>query len=461
MANSDLRQSLKKKVLKTYEPKTNPLTSGQIQGAPDGPVVSSPTSTASRQLLIAGILSKQLVVTDGVEIAAGADASFVKKMSPFLKDVVVLTPSPQAHHLPDRAYLKPSHIDSVAALLKEIAEATKAINDKYAMTRNVLGAPMGAVDFGARDGYFRNFERGAIFVSVGGKAHEVHGAIYQKYMSLGGLGSFLGFPQTDEQSTLFETGRFNHFDRGSIYWTPETSAWSVRGAIRDKWWQLDGDRSHLGYPISDEENWPTANSSDGRISHFQNGSIVFRWADSLAFAQNNAVFLSTTLSAASVKCSAELSFTSNGDWCYKGHMHDDGAFGFNVTVASVLNFQDATGHVIAFKVERHVDGTTSFNNERSDDWLQSGNDDFIRENWQSLQFAGMTSHMDVDTTFGDVVQAVLTILPFVVVAIIVYGFASDENHTCVYGIKRRDEFGRDNDSITIESVPNGTPCRNS
>jgi hypothetical protein len=460
MASATIRPSLKEKVLKTNVPRPDPRSSGRNQAASAIPIISNPADEARREDLIEGLLSKQLVMTDGVQIAPDASPSFVKKMMPFLKDVVVLTPDPQSHVSFDRAYLKPSHIDSVSALLREIADATKAINDKYMAARDVLGSPTGPVDFGARNGYFRNYERGAIFVAVGGKAYEVHGAIYQKYMSLGGLSSFLGFPQTDEESTLFQTGRFNHFDHGSIYWTPETSAWSVRGAIRDKWWQLDGDRSYLGYPISDEENWPTTSSSDGRISHFQNGSIVFRWSDSLAFTQNNAVFLSTSLNAASVKCTAELSFTSNGDWHYKGHMHNRGVFGFNVTVASVLNFQDTAGRVIAFDVERHADGTTSLNGERSDDWDQHGNDEFIRDNWQLLQFAGMTSHMDVDATFGDVVQAIFAILPLAVAAIIIHGFLSSDTHVCMHGTKMRDEFGRDNDGMTFEIVPKDQPCRN-
>jgi uncharacterized protein with LGFP repeats len=53
--------------------------------------------------------------------------------------------------------------------------------------------------------------------------------------------SFLGYPVTDETGTPDGIGRFNHFSNAaSIYWTPSTGAWSIHGAIRDKWASLAG-----------------------------------------------------------------------------------------------------------------------------------------------------------------------------------------------------------------------------
>lgn len=84
-------------------------------------------------------------------------------------------------------------------------------------------------------------------------AYEVHGAIRQKYLALGAEASILGYPRTDETSTPDGVGRFNHFQGGSIYWTPATSAHEVHGLIRDRWATLGWERNpQLGYPISDE-----------------------------------------------------------------------------------------------------------------------------------------------------------------------------------------------------------------
>jgi len=73
-------------------------------------------------------------------------------------------------------------------------------------------------------GHFRHFEGGSIYVSLGTDAHEVHGAIRGKWEELEWERGFLGYPVTDETPTPDGRGRFNPFEGGSIYWTPETGA---------------------------------------------------------------------------------------------------------------------------------------------------------------------------------------------------------------------------------------------
>ena len=93
-------------------------------------------------------------------------------------------------------------------------------------------------------------------------AHEVHGAIGAHYFALGGTASFLGYPVTDETGTPDGVGRFNHFQAGSIYWSPGTWAQEVHGLIRDAWASAGWERNAaLGYPITDEE------IPDRRIGH--------------------------------------------------------------------------------------------------------------------------------------------------------------------------------------------------
>jgi hypothetical protein len=117
-----------------------------------------------------------------------------------------------------------------------------------------------------------HFQGGDIYWSAGTGAHEVHGAIWGKYNDENGPASFLGLPTTDETGTPDGIGRFNHFQGGSIYWTPGTGAHSVDGAIRDEWASLGWERSLLGYPLTDEY----VNSDGFAVSNFQNGSIVWR-----------------------------------------------------------------------------------------------------------------------------------------------------------------------------------------
>src|SRR5674536_173883 len=103
-------------------------------------------------------------------------------------------------------------------------------------------------------------------------AHEVHGLIAAHYAELGGPTSLLGFPLTDETATPDGTGRFNHFTGGSIYWTPATGAHEVHGAIREKWAALGWELGVAGYPLTDETATP---DGTGRFNHFTGGSIYW------------------------------------------------------------------------------------------------------------------------------------------------------------------------------------------
>jgi uncharacterized protein with LGFP repeats len=108
-------------------------------------------------------------------------------------------------------------------------------------------------------------------------SHQVCGAILAKYQDLGGPNGFLGYPVTDETATPDGIGRFNHFaNSGSMYWTPRTGAWSIHGAIRDKWASMGWERSLLGYPVTDESGTP---DGVGRFNHFTNGGSTY-WTPS-------------------------------------------------------------------------------------------------------------------------------------------------------------------------------------
>lgn len=102
-------------------------------------------------------------------------------------------------------------------------------------------------------GRFNRFQGGGIWWHPANGAFEVHGAILQKYLELGAEGSLLGYPATDETGTPDGVGRFNHFQLGSIYWTPYTGAHEVHGLIRQLWAERGWERNPaVGYPITDE-----------------------------------------------------------------------------------------------------------------------------------------------------------------------------------------------------------------
>jgi hypothetical protein len=121
-------------------------------------------------------------------------------------------------------------------------------------------------------GRYSGFQFGSIYWTPATGAFEVHGRIGERYQALGGPDGLLGYPLTDETGTPDRIGRYNHFQNGSIYWTPRTDAHEVHGAIRGRWSDLGWERGLLGYPISDEHDTP---DGAGRVSDFQGGKIVW------------------------------------------------------------------------------------------------------------------------------------------------------------------------------------------
>lgn len=141
---------------------------------------------------------------------------------------------------------------------------------------SALGFENGLLGFPAsnenplRGGSFGLFERGSVYWSPATDAHEVHGDIRAAYGRAGWEVGPLGYPTTDELRTPFRTGAYNGFQRGSIYWSPATGAHEVRGAIRDRWVALGLENGLLGFPASDENRL-----RGGAYELFERGSVYW------------------------------------------------------------------------------------------------------------------------------------------------------------------------------------------
>jgi SpoIID/LytB domain protein len=122
-------------------------------------------------------------------------------------------------------------------------------------------------------GRYTHFEKGSVYWSPATGAWEVLGPIRDTWAALGWERSVIGYPTTGQRTAPDGTGRYNHFQRGSVYWSPGTGAHEVRGAIRDRWASLGWETGRLGYPVTDEYAVP-----GGRRSDFQGGSIVWEAA---------------------------------------------------------------------------------------------------------------------------------------------------------------------------------------
>ncbi|EJO88825.1 N-acetylmuramoyl-L-alanine amidase [Mycobacterium colombiense CECT 3035] len=95
------------------------------------------------------------------------------------------------------------------------------------------------------------------------------GAIYDHWLAIGGMNSVLGSPTSPEDSAEGDA-RFVTFARGAMYWSPETGAQPVTGAIYDAWASESYERGPLGLPTSAEIQEPlqiTQNFQHGTLNY--------------------------------------------------------------------------------------------------------------------------------------------------------------------------------------------------
>jgi len=145
------------------------------------------------------------------------------------------------------------------ALATPESDAADAINQAWNAaggSASVVGGREGEV-FAVGSGYGQDFTDGKIFYSPDTGAQLIVGAILNKYESLGGpADSDLGFPNISETTGLIgpysRVSTFNASDKPAIFWTPDTGAWAVRGALNAAWDKLGGSAGALGVPIEDE-----------------------------------------------------------------------------------------------------------------------------------------------------------------------------------------------------------------
>lgn len=150
-----------------------------------------------------------------------------------------------------------------------------AISDKYAQlggAQGFLGTAVTTELPAANGGLKQNFQNGTIYWHSRTGAFEVHGMIRACWLALGGEASAFGYPTSDETTARDGVGKFNNFENASVFWHPSTGAFEVHGLIRERWRAMGAEMSTIGYPTTNESTTP---DGVGRYNHFQNGSIYW------------------------------------------------------------------------------------------------------------------------------------------------------------------------------------------
>ena len=126
---------------------------------------------------------------------------------------------------------------------------------------------------GELTGWVQKFQGGRIYRSQalnGFHVASINGLILEKWLELGGPDSPLGFPTANEAKTSDGKGRFSIFQAGSIYWHPSHGAHPVEGEILNKWSDAGYESGRFGYPIADAVPRERSTYAD---QAFQGGTI--------------------------------------------------------------------------------------------------------------------------------------------------------------------------------------------
>ncbi|MFD2414760.1 choice-of-anchor D domain-containing protein [Amycolatopsis pigmentata] len=230
----------------------------------------------------AGVFTSASPLAEGQVIAPGDS----------LQQSVTFTPTDA---LPATATYEITGDDGQSARYVTLQGNTDPITDYYNQLGGARGSylsdPVSAEYPTAGGGEAQDFRGGSVYWSPATGAHAVHGAILDHYKALGGPAGSLGYPVTDEQGTPDGTGRYNHFNGSggaSIYWTPNTGAWSIQGAIRAKWASMGWEAGPQGYPITDELS---TTDGIGKFNHFSrpDGASIYFTAGTGAWSIQGAI----------------------------------------------------------------------------------------------------------------------------------------------------------------------------
>lgn len=162
------------------------------------------------------------------------------------------------------------------------AIATEEINAKYAQYREKLGAPITIdviKDIYQHNGYFKEYQNGAIYWTPDTCAHEVDQVIYGKLKQLNEINSastsqpevWGGYPITDTLMMSDGIGRYNYLALTThqepyaiIVSKDNVDAKGLKDKIFQKWERLGAERSILKYPIADQlKIWGLSVSFEG------------------------------------------------------------------------------------------------------------------------------------------------------------------------------------------------------
>ncbi|QDQ21903.1 hypothetical protein FOY32_07015 [Corynebacterium glutamicum] len=161
-----------------------------------------------------------------------------------------------------------------------VSPMTMSLWQRHGWEAGWLGYPIGgevpvegsSTIEGETSGWVQHFQGGRVYrtpILEGFQVASINGLILDKWLELGGPDSSLGFPVADEAKTQDGQGKFSTFQGGSIYWHPNHGAHEVAAPILQLWQAAGAETSEWGYPVA-----PPEVSPEGYISQEFEGGVL-------------------------------------------------------------------------------------------------------------------------------------------------------------------------------------------
>ncbi|RZU33768.1 hypothetical protein [Blastococcus saxobsidens] len=163
---------------------------------------------------------------------------------------------------------------SAATAPARVDPVTRAGWSAEGWERGVLGYPTTSTFCGLRDGGCgQHFERGSVYWSPAAGSRVIRGPVKDRWAGQGWENGALGYPTSSTFCGLRDGGCGQHFQGGSVYWSPSSGARLVAPEVVGRWAGQGWENGSLGYPTSD----PFFGADRARGQHFQGGSVYWTW----------------------------------------------------------------------------------------------------------------------------------------------------------------------------------------
>jgi hypothetical protein len=262
-----------------------------VVGAPTSPIITTPDGAAQYQTFEKGVIIYS-IDWGAMLVSLGIFQKWLSlkdRVNSSGQNLLEYVGFPRQDYIPSSG-IETGHFERGMIVVNTSSDTEYvvygSIFEHYWHVSNILGLPTAEEIDATGGGRYQTFEGGDIYWRGDTGAWEVHGAILQRWLDLGGSGGILGYPLSDEEPVFqyfpsvepggegvtLIIGRSSRFEQGVIYWSEATGAWEVMGKIREDYENLyGGSTGWLGFPTSGQGNTPT---SGGVFNNFQRGVIV-------------------------------------------------------------------------------------------------------------------------------------------------------------------------------------------